>query len=56
MEYEIKFKTGIYNESVVKLQMETFSPVTLWSSCAPMKRSHIDPLNMELILTLKETI
>lgn len=56
MEYKVKFKTGIYNESVVRLRIDTFSSVTLWFSLAPIKRSHIDALKIKLMLALGETI
>ena len=44
MEYKVKFKTGVYDESVVRLSIEAFSPVTLRSSCVPIKSSHINAL------------
>lgn len=49
MDYKLKFKTGKYKESVLKLQKETFSSATLWPSCEPMKRCHTDTLKVEWI-------
>lgn len=37
MEYKVKFKTGICNESAAKPQIETLPFITLWSPCAPTK-------------------